>query len=578
MFGFLKIKMYRNNFIAFAISLLLACIVLSSILCSRVIGDQVTKEQNDANLAFNRLESNVELTKAKIDNHILTIYSNTELMNDFLIFFGNNAESYLTSRLNQFSSAQSAVSVINDMQNFVSTNQYSIKEIAFESSDTTNIIYFKNNGSTDIKFSIPNKDVVLTNELHTGYVYEKKLYSPLNFNRPVGIIRFVIDFDKLTQQSLSYNLGYTAIMNSQGTVYYPESASSKIKAGISGIRLADSSNSWSKGILFQKIYYSSLYSKTTGLKYITAVDTAAIVNNNRGMFLIILLGTLTLYLIMTFLVGARMRNEAKYLKRILTSIEHAKSGNFTKIDSNIRRDEYGIIAQALNEMSDQLDDYIRKEYILKLKQKETEMKMLQRQVNPHFLYNTLEIIRSCALINRDTSVADAIFNLGSMFREIVKSGDTITFEQEVNILTRYLKLMEFKFGGDFYYTIDFAPEILKTSTVKFWLQPLCENFFVHGYNKNSHFNLLVVSGTIVNDSYLIQISDNGAHLSQEKLEKINLLIRQKETESRRSVGLQNVFARLNYFYGDAKMEIFNNKEAGICVSVRIPKGKEEADV
>lgn len=536
------------------------------------------KEENDANLAFNRMESNIELSKGKIDNHILSIYSSSELMTDFFVFFGSNAETYLTKRLDNFSSSQSAVSVINDMQNFVSGNQYSIKEVAFESADTTNLIYFRNNGSTSFKFKIPNRDVDLTDGLHSGYVYEKKIYSPQNMNRPIGTIRFVLDFDKLAQQSLNYSLGYTAVINSQGIVYYPETANSEMKAGFSSIRLTDKNRNWSRGVLFQKIYYSSYFSKASNLKFITAVDTMTMVNSNRGLFLMIICGTLALFLIMTFLVGARMHYDAKYLKQILASIDHAKYGDFTKIDLNIRRDEYGIIAQALNEMSEQLEHYIRTEYILKLKQKEAEMKILQRQVNPHFLYNTLEIIRSCALMHEDTSVADAVFNLGSMFREIVKSGDTITFEQELEILTRYLKLMEFKFGGSFLYTIDFAPEIMEMSTVKFWLQPLCENFFVHGYDKSSRFNLLVVSGSVEPDCYLIQITDNGKKISLERLKEINGAINQKEAEAHHSIGLQNVFARLNYFYGSVEMEISNNKEAGVCVSVRIPKERGQNDV
>lgn len=574
MLQFLKIKMYRNNFIAFTISFLFACMILCFILCSRVINDQVGKEQSDANLAFNRMESNIELNKGKIDNHILSIYSSSEMMNDFFIFFGNNAEKYLTSRLNNYDPAQSTVSVINDMQNFVSGNQYSIDEIAFESAETTNIIYFKSNGSTSFKFMVPNKDISLDNGLHSGYVYEKKIYSPQNMNRPIGTIKFVLDFDKIAHQSLNFSLGYTAVMNSKGTVYYPETGSLEIKDGFSGISLKSTDQNWAKGILFQKIYYSSYYSKSTNLKFITAIDTTTILSKNRGLFLIIIIGTAILFLIMTLLVSARMHYDAKYLRQILISIDHAKSGDFTKIQSNIRRDEYGIIAQALNEMSDQLEHYIHTEYILKLKQKEAEMKILQRQVNPHFLYNTLEIIRSCALMHKDTTVADAVFNLGSMFREIVRSGDTITFKQELEILTRYLKLMEFKFGGSFFYTIDFSPEILKMSTVKFWLQPLCENFFVHGYDKDSQFNLLVVSGSMESDCCLIQISDNGKKIVQDKLDEINTSINKREPESHKNIGLQNVFARLNYYYGNVQMEIANNQEAGVCVSVRIPRGKE----
>jgi sensor histidine kinase YesM len=436
-------------------------------------------------------------------------------------------------------------------------------------------MYFIENQGTSFKFALPIKTPFLPeNDISFGYIYSKELLNPQNIRKPMGSLRFVIDTNKAIADSVNYGIGKDAIMSERSALYYP--------SVISLDRKQDLRQIYSEGNVTGKIhtgflntlYYAVYTSKAHGFKFISTVNTHEIVENNKPLFILILAGSFVIFVLMTLVIAAFMLRDANYLNRILVTIGTAKSGDFKKIELGRRKDELRMIAQELNEMYSQLNHYIETEYKLQLKQKDTEMKMLQQQVNPHFLYNTLEIIRSSALVNHDEQVADAVSNLGSMFRAVVKSENVITIGQELDILTHYLKIMEFKFSGSFYYQIDVPPEIGALKTVKFWMQPICENFFVHGYDKSCEFNLLIISGKIRQDAYIIDITNNGTKIGPEELDQINKQL-QEVTEESDKIGLLNVSNRLRYFYNNqVSMIISNNTEAGVTVSIRIEKENE----
>lgn len=575
---FLKIKVYRNNFIIYISTLLLICIVLGTSLCGMVVNDQVQKNENSAMNAFNRVEANLDLVENKIDNYILYLYSNKQLLRDFICFFGNDAETYLTKRLDSSDGTTQISSVLDDLQQFVFNNQYIVKEVAFQAPNSMNLMYFMEDQGTSFQFSLPNNSPLISNDdISFGYIYTKQLTNPQIINVPLGSIRFVINSDKAISGSVNYGIGKTAIMSSKSSLYYPEVQDAALKQKFQQIYSENNVRGAIRSGFFNTLYYSVYTSKAHGFKFVSTVDTGEIIDSNKPLFILIILGTFLIFVLMSTVIAAFMMRDAKYLNRILVTIGAAKSGNFNAVQLGSRNDELRMIAEELNEMYAQLNHYIETEYKLKLKQKDTEMKMLQRQVNPHFLYNTLEIIRSCALVNHDEQVADAVSNLGAMFRDVVKKEDVITIGQEIEILTRYLKIMEFKYSGNFYYQIDIPEEICALKTVKFWLQPLCENFFVHGYDKSSEFNLLIVSGKVEPGAYVIEVTNNGEKIEPDSLEQINRQLQDGTEDSQRGIGLANVYSRLRFFYDNrVTMTLSNNPEAGVTISVRIER--ENADV
>jgi two-component system sensor histidine kinase YesM len=573
---FLKIKVYRNNFIIYITSLLVVCMVLGGFLCKIVINDQLQKNETAAMNSFNRIEASLNLSESKIDNYILNLYSNKPLLRDFICFFGNNAETYLTKRLDSSDGATQITSVLDDMQQFVYNNQFFVKQIAFRSSDYMNLMNFMENQGTSFQFSLSNASSKISeNDIVYGCIYAKDLMNPHDITKPLGKIKFVMDSQKTISGTVDYGIGKIAVMSDHSSLYYPQLQDTRTQQELRKLYSRSDGRGKLQDGIFNTLYYSVYSSKAHGYKLISTVSTYDMMANNRSLFTIIVLGMFLLFLLMSLVIAAFMTRDAKYLNRMLGTISAAKSGNFKEFELGKRKDELRMIAQELNETYTQLNHYIDTEYKLKLKQKDTEMKMLQQQVNPHFLYNTLEIIRSCALVNGDTQVADAISNLGAMFRDVVKSEDVISIEKELEILTRYLKIMEFKFSGSFYYQIDVPPEIRSLKTVKFWMQPICENFFVHGYDKNCAFNLLIIRARVEPDAYVIEMNNNGKQIEPGDLKKMNEQLAAVSEDSHGKIGLINVCSRLRLFYGGGvAMTVSNNGVSGVTVSVRIEKENE----
>ncbi len=568
---FIKKEVYRKPFIVYTLSLLLACTLVCTVLFRMILNNQLEQIKQETQRAFENAQSNITLNVQKIDNYFLSLYSeqNSLVLSDFMRFFGNDAETYMTKRMEEVWTNSTANNFIEDIKGFVNTNQNSISQISFITSRNSNVIYYENNGNTQVRFRVPNPSDG-KNNIALGYNYTKKIFHPSDKTVTIGEVNFLIRAQSIFGNPNNGSTGDIAVMSKDGELFF--NGDKQLEQQFHNIYNSDRNTGKLGSGFFGEQHYMVYPSEQYGYKMILLVSNSDIIFKNSSVFLIVILGTLFIFVSITLLIATRMSYDARYLSRITKAIDQAKSGKFVMIDIKKRKDEYSIIANKLNDMSGQLEEHIRKEYILKLKQKEAEMKTLQQQINPHFLYNTLEAIRACALMNNDETVAEAVYNLGGMFREVVRKEDIILIENELDIFTKYLKIMEFKFSGKFYYQIDVEPEVCRMKTVKFWMQPLVENFFVHGFDRSSDFNIVIITGKRVGSGVVFHIVNNGAKIDEKKLERINYNLSRVEnaTSDSGSIGLQNVYTRLSFFYGDQlKMSISNNEEAGITISVLI---------
>ena len=580
MLEFLKKQVYRKPFIVYALSLFLVCTVVSMILSQLILNSHVDQIKQETLEEFENAQNSISFNIQKIDGYFLGLYSdqNRMVLQDFMRFFGNNAEAYMESRMEEVDPEDTGNSFIQDIKNFVSSNQYSISQILFLTSKNSNCIYYESNGNSQVKFRIPNATAT-KNDIAQGYNYTKKISQPGDMTITLGEVSFLIRAESIFGSLNRNPIIHVAVMSKDGELFFD--ADDELRQKFRRIYNSEKNSGKLDSGLFQELHYNVYTSEQYGFKMVSLVKSSDIIFQNGSVFLFVILGTFSVFISITLLIAMRMSYDARYLSLITGAIDRAKSGKFVKIDIKKRRDEFGIIAEKLNDMAVQLEEHIQKEYILKLKRKEAEMKTLQQQINPHFLYNTLEVIRSRALINNDDNVADVVYYLGSMLHDVVKSKDVITIENELDMLTKYLKIMEFKFPDTFYYQIDVDEEIRAMETVKFWMQPLVENFFVHGFDRSCDYNLLLISGKMNENKAVFKIINNGEKIDPERLEKINGWFSSIENDNSDSsgIGLKNVYSRLSFFYGNQlKMELNNNNEAGITISITIFLTKEDGYV
>lgn len=551
--------------------------IASLVIFQILLHGEAGKHAQYSNTFFSTVQSDLSRTVSSIDSYMGRLYANSKLLNDFLTYFSSNAEEYLSEKFGNMAQTADSTSFLKDFKMFVRENDYLIKRVVFCGDSNTNMITFSSNGGADYTFNANLTQISLPqNDLSYGYLYTRTITSPDNFSKTIGTVIFVIDTQRIFSEADSSYLYNAAVANGDSVYLFCPGNGILSPKKINELYAMPSvpENGW-----FSSVYYTGLSSTQFSFKLITAASFSQLIRQNGMMFLLALFLLLIVYLLVMLLIVTRLESDARALRSILGFIETAESGEFQDIQIKNQRDEYGQIAVALTRMGRSIARHIDREYVLTLEEQKARMAALQNQINPHFLYNTLEIIRCRALINRDEEVSTAIENLGSLYRDIVKGEEKISIGQELAILTHYLDLMKFRYPDHFTYQIDVPEEVCAIKTVKCWMQPIVENFFKHGFDRTSEFNLLMIEGETDASGYLLHFTNNGTPIEESVLAEIRSwlsgIVPAQENMSER-LGLKNVYQRLRLLYGPLfSMQIENREEGGILISVHIPSISEE---
>jgi len=252
-----------------------------------------------------------------------------------------------------------------------------------------------------------------------------------------------------------------------------------------------------------------------------------------------------------------------------------------KMDGTV--DEFSEIADSINCMANSLDENIKRAYYHELKKKEAELSELQAKINPHFLYNSLEMLRSKAYENNDTETADMIVDLSAIFRSFIGSKNVVTLQEDLAFCEHYLSLFKGRYEDNVEILFDIDSSILSCEILRNLLQPIIENYFIHGFDTTEQDNYILLRGTPLKDKYLLlELEDNGigitdvqlALLTEKLLEPIptEQLIHSSPSSLEESYGLKNIHQRISLFYGsECGLSIIKNPVKGITVKMLLKR-------
>ena len=196
-------------------------------------------------------------------------------------------------------------------------------------------------------------------------------------------------------------------------------------------------------------------------------------------------------------------------------------------------------------MEKEISRLIHENYEIRLREKETQLKMLSIQINPHFLYNTLNTINMLAIRNGDEETSDLIVSLSEMLQYSLKNGEEkIRLEEEIAWLSNYLYIMTRRYSNVFQTEFDIDEELMECKVPKFFLQPLVENAIRHGFEGIKEGGLLRVTACREQDSIHFQVQDNGKGMDQKTIDHFIT-----EGMNNDRIGLSNVHRRLLLIYG-----------------------------
>ncbi len=256
--------------------------------------------------------------------------------------------------------------------------------------------------------------------------------------------------------------------------------------------------------------------------------------------------------------------------RLIYAMSKVEKGDFKVQVSQGGYDEVGKLIDSFNDMIRQIDELILNEYRLELEEKQTEIKALQNQINPHFLYNTLESIAMMAEINEDVEVAQMVTDLGDFFRFIISDkSNQIVLVSELEYVKTYVKIQNIRYSNRIHIEIN-CPSCLENKHIlKLCIQPLVENSITHGYKPKEQIEIKV---NIVQeaDGIRVEVCDHGDGMTEEGVQNLKEKLELDEGRTD-SIGLQNVHKRLTLTYGSISgIQISSREAEGMKVWFIIP--------
>ncbi|MBS6501520.1 MAG: histidine kinase [Clostridium sp.] len=269
------------------------------------------------------------------------------------------------------------------------------------------------------------------------------------------------------------------------------------------------------------------------------------------------------------------RNTERKLSRLIGKFEKVEKGDFS-IDIQIDDDdEYGLLEEHFNNMVNELDILIKDNYLSNLESKEAHLNALQYQINPHFLYNTLEVINSIAATYKAKEIRDITQNLGSMFRyNISGSGNDITtLDKEINHIKKYIYLhgIHLPFKIQAFYNIE--KEAVNAKILKFTMQPIIENIIKYGFRDRYSDGCIEINAE-VNKNLIITIQDDGIGMNDDRLQEVLRNISFKEEDKKiesKGIGLRNIQERIKLNFGEEYgINIISSEDIGTTIIIEIP--------
>lgn len=292
------------------------------------------------------------------------------------------------------------------------------------------------------------------------------------------------------------------------------------------------------------------------------------------LFFILFLIVASIFLIIVNLIYSRkISGPARELKMVMTEIE---KGNLDVYIENEWNDEMGFLAEGLNHMVSNLKEYIDKVYIAQLQQKEAQLDALLTQISPHYLYNTLDVIRMTALSNHDEQAAMMLGSLSSQLRYMI--GDKsrmVSLRREIENIREYFVLVKVRFQDMTELAIEVNKEVMELQVMKLMLQPIVENAVKHGFKGRKGKGCIRLKATRHKTYLEIVIMDDGVGMSEEQIIEMNESFESENLSYRRDegtgIGLKNVAQRIRKNWGpDYGLEVTSCINLGTIVKVRLP--------
>ncbi len=273
-----------------------------------------------------------------------------------------------------------------------------------------------------------------------------------------------------------------------------------------------------------------------------------------------------------------MNRIMRSLQELIKGMRHVGRGNVGLTLPHASSKEIGQLTEQFNRMSMGIQDLMKRNEEAEKEKRRLEIEALQSQINPHFLFNTLNTVKWMAAVAGATNIMECVTNLGNMLRPIYYHPSLMwSIEEEMGFVKNYANIMNFRYGEEVQFAFEVPDHLLSCQTLRFMIQPLIENALIHGKTSKGTIRVIVCesAGDIV-----LSVRDKRGGMTSDKLDELNRRIRLSEENGEgKGIGLSNVHKRIRLHFGDRYgLNVESEEGDGCLVTMRIPQIRDEASV
>lgn len=430
-----------------------------------------------------------------------------------------------------------------------------------------------------------NQHEDIARELDGGmlFTYEKLQKGLVTLTR---LIKDPVADDELGTLMIDFNLGFLdnlsssaswdrgaeptlVIVNTEGSIVFNSSpfdkeiieavtpGTEKLKVSGSNFRIRHTSSGTNDWEVFLVINESKLYRNIYRLTFLQV-----------GLVLF----SIILVVLVIFVVSLTISRQFERFQKKISRTSDPKQHALIRVDSN---DEFRDLAEVYNEMMGRIDNLIDTVYSKELLLKSAEIKAFQAQINPHFLYNTLDCINGLVEMNRPDDIKKTVTALASIMRMSIKGAEILTVRENLSYTEQYMYIEKIRYGDKLLFLSEIPESMMDYYMPKLIIQPLLENSIVHGISELLGKGMIGLFGREEEDAITFTVKDNGKGIPQNVIDLIESRQSSQEAEeqfSRESIGLQNIQSRIQLMYGkEYGLTIKNIPAGGSSVTIRLPK-------
>ena len=394
----------------------------------------------------------------------------------------------------------------------------------------------------------------------------------------LGVVVLAIPWDyiekvitEITQKESAY---YYILDNANNLIF-----SSGKDIEISTIMQAVSENNHSTVLKTSKSNYLintsvSSYSRWTFVSVVPTIEIYNDINYIKKISYLLIAASFFLALIISVFFARSISNPLSKLKLFAANIENGIFDNAIELNSY---HEFNLLANTFNQMTQRLKESISKNYILTLKERESQLTALQSQINPHFLYNTLNSINTYAQLNGVDEISDMIYALSDILRySLQKNRDFVRIIEEIEHIKNYLFIQNIRYNNEIEVIFNVDEKIYNYKMIHFILQPLIENAIIHGLELKEGDRKIRITGYKNDNIINFRIEDNGIGIADEKLLELEKCLEDPQNillhnDNRTRIGVLNVNQRIKLTFGDIYgLGIESRENEGTTITITFP--------